>query len=1006
LSDSASAEEIVRRALEIDATERAAFLDRACGDDAVLRAEVELLLGGQAETADFPGTQLHDSVEPSPERPGEEIAEYRLLHKLGEGGFGTVWMAEQKQPVRRHVALKLIKPGMDSRQVIARFAIERQALAMMDHPGIARVFDAGTTRTGRPYFVMELVRGVPITRYCDRENLSTRDRLQLFVETCSAVQHAHQKGIIHRDIKPSNVLVTVVDGKPVPKVIDFGVAKATGGSLTDHTVFTRIGQFIGTPAYMSPEQVELTELDIDTRSDIYSLGVLLYELLTGTTPFDSAVLNSVGPAGIQRIVRELEPPRPSTRLASLRRAAGSPAGRGPSGDARGSDRSATGIGPGALSLEQVASRRRTDPASLRRLLRGDLDWIVMRAMEKDRTRRYETANGLAADVLRHLRGEPVVAAPPSPAYRARKFVRRNRGLVLAAAVVAAALVVGVAGTTLGLVAATRQRRLAEARASQLEQVARFQAEQLGGIDVPLMGLRLREDLIREARIASARDSSDRAATDARLAELERNLEGVDFTGLALHTLRENVFRRALDAVGKQFSDQPLVRARLLQTVADTAASLGLPDLADAPQAEALEIRRKTLGDDHPDTLASIDAATQLSADRGRLDEAEQLGREALEGRRRVLGDQHPDTLASIAGFGTVLYYRGRYADAERHFREALEGRRRVLGEDSQDTVSSMRSLGFALLGLGRVDQAVEIQRRALDICRRTLGNDAPGTVLSLNALATALKWQGKHEEAESLDREVFEARRRNLGRDHPETLVSLSELGADLQRQNKLDEAERCLREALDGQRRMLGEDNPLTLQTVGRLGVVLYDQGRYTAAEPYYREALERRRRVLGEDHADTIVATNNMGFLLMKMGRYAESEAAFRDALERSRRIAGDDHPNTLTYRHNLGRALAAEGRLDLAEAQLSQALAGRRRVRGEGHDETVSSMVELGRVLTLAGDYAGAEAALLEAWEAARSEAVRKELVALYSAWEGAQPGQGHRAKVKKWRDLAPQ
>jgi serine/threonine protein kinase len=404
--------------------QRAAYLQGACGDDAALRRRIEALLESHDQAGDFlenaaPSTGVKKTIVLSltpTEKEGDRIGRYKLLQQIGEGGCGVVYMAEQEEPVRRRVALKVIKLGMDTKSVIARFEAERQALAMMDHPNIAKVLDAGATETGRPFFVMELVRGIKITEYCDQNKLSTDDRLKLFVQVCRAIQHAHQKGIIHRDIKPSNILVTLHDGVPVPKVIDFGIAKATQGRLTDQTLFTAFEQFIGTPAYMSPEQAEMSGLDIDTRSDIYSLGVLLYELLTSKTPFDSKELIASGLDAMRHTIREREPERPSTRLSTMLNA----------------------------DLSTTADQRRTDAPKLIHLLRGDLDWIVMKALEKDRTRRFETANGLAMDVQRYLQNEPVVARPPSTVYRFQKLVRRNKTVFAALGTGVAALIVGLA----------------------------------------------------------------------------------------------------------------------------------------------------------------------------------------------------------------------------------------------------------------------------------------------------------------------------------------------------------------------------------------------------------------------------------------------------------------------------------------------------------------------------------------------------------------------------------
>src|SRR6267378_299716 len=436
-------------ALELPAGERASYLADACADDPALRLRLEALLRVHEEAITFlenkepgapespvgaedPGASMRSTGAAS-EKAGDRIGRYKLLQQIGEGGCGAVYMADQEEPVRRRVALKVIKLGMDTKQVIARFEAERQALALMDHPNIAKVLDAGVTDAGRPYFVMDLVRGIKITAYCDENNLSTEERLKLFMQVCQAIQHAHQKGIIHRDIKPSNILVTVSEpGAPgCPKVIDFGIAKATTGQrLTDKTVFTAFEQFIGTPAYMSPEQAMMTSLDIDTRTDIYALGVLLYELLTGQTPFNAKDLMAAGLDAMRRIINEQEPMRPSTRLSTML----------------------------AADLTMVAQHRQAEPARLGTLLRGDLDWIVMKTLEKDRARRYETANGLAMDVQRYLSDEPVMACPPSRVYRFQKLVRRNKGPFAATGAVALMLVLGIVASSLQAVRARRAEK--------------------------------------------------------------------------------------------------------------------------------------------------------------------------------------------------------------------------------------------------------------------------------------------------------------------------------------------------------------------------------------------------------------------------------------------------------------------------------------------------------------------------------------------------------------------
>ena len=476
MPSSDSDELLIAWLLALPAAERMLALEKACVEDSALHDRLPEIVAALAAATDSPKSTsgrpstpdsmvqaFNFALEAAPgEAAGTRIGPYRLLQEIGWGGFGVVWMAEQERPVKRRVALKIIKAGMDTKEVIARFEAERQALALMDHPNIARVFDGGATDAGRPFFVMELVRGVAITRYCDENRLSVEDRLRLFMTVCQAVQHAHQKGVIHRDLKPSNILVTLQDGAPVPKVIDFGIAKATLAQLTEKTLFTRFHAFIGTPAYTSPEQMEMSGLDVDTRSDIYSLGVLLYELLAGQPPFDSGELLKSGLEAMRRTIREVDPPRPSHRLSTLTKEA-------------------------RLS---VAQQRRTDATRLSLLLHGDLDWIVMRCLEKDRTRRYETANGLARDILRHLENEPVAARPPSKAYVFRKLIRRNKWAFLAGGTIATVLVLGIVASTSEAVRAVRAERAAALERHRAEDLLAFmlgdlykQLDRLGRLDV-------------------------------------------------------------------------------------------------------------------------------------------------------------------------------------------------------------------------------------------------------------------------------------------------------------------------------------------------------------------------------------------------------------------------------------------------------------------------------------------------------------------------------------------
>ncbi|MFN0136586.1 MAG: protein kinase domain-containing protein, partial [Phycisphaerae bacterium] len=738
--------------------DRGPLLDRECRGDSGLKKRVEAMVAAaeddrflseptrgsaaDAPTVDASAAAAPTVVAPLREGPGTRIGPYKLLQQIGEGGFGLVFMAEQEKPVARKVALKIIKLGMDTRQVVARFEQERQALAMMDHPNIARVLDAGATETGRPFFVMELVKGDPIVEYADKKSMNIDDRLELFAQVCTALQHAHTKGIIHRDIKPSNILVTTHDGKPHAKVIDFGIAKATSSKLTEMTLFTEHRQMIGTPQYMSPEQAE-GNLDIDTRTDVYSLGVLLYELLTGTTPFTSQELRSAAYAEIQRIIREVEPPKPSTRLSS-----------------------------NTETIASVASRRQIEPKRLGALVRGELDWIVMKALEKDRQRRYESPSAFAADVRRYLGGEAVVAAPPSTAYRFKKFVRRNKGPVLAGCAVAVALVLGLIGTAwqakvagdqrdlavLAQQAEAEQRKQADAaraeaeqqraraderaiaaekaereekeRADQLKQVSEFHSQMLSKIDTTAAGVDLMKD-IRERFVGTLKKAGVPEAELAAQSEtLGTLLVRVNATDTAAALIDRTILKPAIKTIDERFQNDLPTDASLREALADLYQSIGLLSAAFPLHESALTTRRRVLGDEHPDTLDSMNDVGVSLRVQGKQSEAEPFIRDALAARRRVLGEEHADTIESINSMAMLLQAQGKLADAEPYFRESLEKCRRVLGEEHENTLFAISNLGTQLWAAGKLAEADPYLREALEKRRRVLGEENPNTLVS------------------------------------------------------------------------------------------------------------------------------------------------------------------------------------------------------------------------------------------------------------------------------------
>jgi serine/threonine protein kinase len=729
-------EQIFNAALEKNSSaELEAYLDLACGDDARLRKKITDLLKANDQAGTFLDTPpVNPDAILEEETTGTKIGRYKILQMIGEGGFGTVYMAEQEEPVNRKVALKIIKLGMDTKQVIARFEAERQALARMDHPNIARVLDAGATDTGRPYFVMELVKGITITEYCDQNKLSTRERLELMLPVCHAVQHAHQKGIIHRDLKPNNVLVALDENTPIPKVIDFGIAKATSGRLTKKTLFTELRQFIGTPEYMSPDQSEVSGLDMDTRTDIYSLGVMMYELLTGTTPFDANTLRETSYEEIRRIIREVEPPKPSTRLQTL---------------------SATPEGVAC------ANHRRAEPTALARVVRGDLDWIAMKAMEKDRTRRYATAKDLADDIERYLRNEPVMAGPPGMAYKFRKFVRRHRAGVLAGVVVGIALLVGLSLAIVGFVQATTARADMEIERNAADK-ARASAE--------------KHRIAADSSAAEAYKQVEKSATVSRF--LEEMLSSVD-PSKALG--REVSVRYILDEAVKKIDDgalaeQPEVEAAVRMTLGETYMALGLYGAAEVHVRVAERIRSRLLGDEDPDTLRTDRTLAGLLRIRGKFPEAEALLRETAQKQRRVLGKEHVETLATLNELALALWGPGRFKEAEPIHRQILEIRRRELGEDDAETVKSLGHLGACCRALGETAEADFLLCQALDRCRSILGKDHPFTAETMNNLGQLREDQSKFEEAETLYRNTYELFRRILGPDHPRTLIPLNNL--------------------------------------------------------------------------------------------------------------------------------------------------------------------------------------------------------------------------------------
>jgi eukaryotic-like serine/threonine-protein kinase len=805
---------LYQAAVNLTSAERVTFLDGACFGDDVLRQRLDALLVAHAQADDLLtkdktaiGAAITFDLKFAPdETVGQTLGAYKLLQKIGEGGYGAVYMAEQEHPVRRRVALKVIKLGMDTRNVIARFEAERQALALMDHPNIAKVLDAGATDAGRPFFVMELVRGIKVTDYCDQNNLNTSQRLGLFIQICQAIQHAHQKGIIHRDIKPSNILVTLHDGVPVPKVIDFGIAKATTDQrLTDKTLFTAFEQFIGTPAYMSPEQAEMSGLDIDTRTDIYSLGVLLYELLTGRTPFDARELMNNGLDAMRKTIREREPQRPSTRLLALKR----------------------------NDLTTTARHHGVEASRLMSLLRGDLDWIVMKCLEKDRTRRYETANGIAADLKRHLNNEAIVARPPSAVYLFQKSFHRNKLAFAAAGAVAAALLLGIIVSTWQAVRATHAKQ--EAVAAQAN-----------------------ESRLRRQDQADEQTAKTESAKNEETAQFLLNM--LDNGGrLAAQgrdtTLLREMMDQAVARMPKDLADNPSVEARLRGSLGWTYYELGDYSKSEDSLRRSVELTRKLIENDTPNHDAQKGLGQALHAlgltlwHEWKLPEAESCQREALAIDRKLFGDESAEASDPLSDLALVLSFQGKYAEAEEMYRESLATRQKLWGNGNEAVAWSLYGLGNTLEDEGQLAEGESSFRKTQVIFQNLFGPKHPDVAMVSMSLGYDLQNEGKLTEAESSFREALSMQKELLPRNHPDMLWSISGLAGVLERQGKLDEAVPLYRQAADA-------GSGSAQSSLGRL----YVSGRGVPRDPaeaakWYQRALEKIRPDADNGNAGSMI-------------------------------------------------------------------------------------------------------------------------------------------------------
>ena len=904
---------------------------------------------------------------------GMMVDRYRIVRKIGEGGFGEVFEAEQLEPVHRRVALKLILQGMNTKEVIARFDAERQALAMMEHPNIAKVFDAGATSSGQPFFVMELVvDGVPINQYCDDHKLSIAARLRLIAQACAAIQHAHGKGIVHRDLKPGNILVCDMQGEMTVKVIDFGVAKAISGRLTDLSLVTKVHQIVGTLQYMSPEQIS-GSLDIDTRTDVYALGAVLYEVLTGQTPL--ALEESGGVlAELQRMIRDIEPIRPSSRVSGNQ-----------------------------ASLNTRAAQCSSSPGKLKELMRGELDWIVMKALDKERAKRYETTSALAADLQRYLDGQPVLAVPPSRWYRFQKLVRRNKLVFGAAASVFVALAAGVVGFAW-------QARISNQRAAELTQVVEFQKEMLKKASPEEAGKLLDAEILGKYKSALALDQLSPDAQSEQLLSFQRQWQRINATDAARDFIETLVLKPSVAAIEIQFTNQPAIAATLRQAMADRYYEIGKYEISLSLSERALDYRQRYLGLGHSDTLGSMsNIATTLMAI-GRTSDAKDLTEKVYKGRVDLLGEQDADTVGTLLALGGANEQLGNYEEALKQLEKAVAQFRKIQGENGEWTLSALNSLAALHYRMGNTSTAQSLWEQALEGMRAAHGDVSVYTIAVYNNLGTIAYELGDFAKAKDIYRTAYTQSKTVSGENHPDTLFARNNLAASLYAVGRLDEAESIRLKVLNKRRELLGNESVPTLMSVNDMGTLRRVQGRLAEAETYAREFLTNSERTLSEKSQLVHVGLSNLGAILLLQDQLEEAEPLFQRSLLLNRDSTGAESSGTLmaivdlaSLRNAQNRAAEARDLLAPIEQIVRRTFAGARGIR------IAIFLRELGIANTALDELPLAEQLLLESYKIFSSlpapsmlpkEKCAAALAALYAKLHLQQPIKGFDQKAKEW------
>lgn len=850
---------------------------------------------GRSESGSDSGGKARRGVADSP-TPGMVIdGRYTITEPIGEGGMGSVFLAEQHEPVTRQVAIKFIKGGMDSKAVLARFDVERKTLAMMDHPGIASVYDGGQTEDGLPYFVMELVRGVSITRYCDENRVDVRERLNLFVAICQAVQHAHLKGIIHRDLKPGNILVTHVDGRAVPKVIDFGVAKAIDHKLTDGSLAASTAMIIGTPAYMSPEQADPLSKDIDTRTDVYALGIVLYELLVGSPPHETGSLPRGAILEALRMIREVDSPRPSTKVRS------------------------------SISLPEIAASRNIDPDKLAPLLRGELDWIAMKALDKDRDRRYETVSGLARDVERYLAGEVVEARPPSTIYRIQKFARRNKGQVIAAGLLLLTMTAGIIGTTLGLLEAKKHEQTAKN-----ELIAKEQA---------------RENEATERKYAEA--VADFVVRDIlALTSLEGRLENDEGkSGLNKDSTLRELLDRAAEKLKTRTDLEPRTKARLLTIIGESYVNLGAFPNAIETFEQSIPIYAELVGSDHLDTLTEQGLLVLAFSENGQDDLALPLAQEVLAWKITLLGPDHTEVLKSKRMLAKLLRKAGDHAKAVKMLEETLAGLTSLHGPHHHDVLTNMYDLALAMNSAEQPEKAVPLLENALALQKEHLGENHPDTHATAEKLGELYTKAGEFKKAQPLNERGVTWAKENYGPEHPTTIYAMARLAGLYRSQRQLDQLIPLSEQLLEVTRKAFGAEHPNVANAASDLATTYRVAGDHEKALPLFEEALALRTTGLGANHPLILSSKANVAACLSSMGQTEKSQLLNEECLKLAMEIHGEDHSTTITIKQNLAAGYWKAKQLDRSVPLFEEVLAYWVAKSGRTHPSSLMAMANLG-------------------------------------------------------------